>query len=761
MTSVVRRLVLLVISLVVVAAPVQTIGWLADTVNQASFGVLEAFSTGSTNNPQRALGTSLHQLFVQSISRPWCWMEFGDSGPWCTDPGKVDADLTKARTQLLADGQSAGKVQKDPRGPLYNPRTANDERGQDLALLSRAHANGEMFLAFPVDDKPRNAAAADHGLFHALCQATSVDDCTGPNRARAQQRSQRGVLLRSTAGAVGPMQFLPSTFATYGVAVGHRGAPDINRPADAIYAAANYLHASGAPADWGKAIFAYNHAGWYVDDVTRHAHEYAAAPAGSDTPVALQPVSPAAQSNTALGADTVLWTQRGAATTYGWDPVTHYVDPNDANNPSLPGATNDIAGISLLRQDTKGGWFRITAPNHITAVLQQTDYGPSTSALIDINAVAARIVFHYPEGNAFPSYAGTWTVSYLGMRRPPDAATPEQGFGLHPNPQLAAANTTTAGGGCPAPNCGPGAQTPNPLAAQTPFGALPDPGGNAVPDEHGGGGFTPGPGTDYTVGQEPQLARRLDALGRALHLKLTGISGYRTPQHSVSVGGFADDPHTRGQASDTPGIQGVAEATLNRFGLTRPFPGASEADHIQLQNGGNGAGALPAGAAAAATPIACQNAGAAPTIPGDQAHITPDGHAQAPANAPPQIARMIAAGNQLIGKPYQWSGGHSTLTHLDTAYDCSGAVSWTLHGAGYLSSPEDSTALETFGQPGPGRWVTVYANSGHTFVYVAGIRMDTSPNPPLGPGSQALDGPRWRPIGRDTAGFVARHPPGL
>ncbi len=418
----------------------------------------------------------------------------------------------------------------------------------------------------------------------------------------------------STAGAVGPMQFLPSTFATYGVAVGHRGAPDINRPADAIYAAANYLHASGAPADWGKAIFAYNHAGWYVDDVTRHAHEYAAAPAGSDTPVALQPVSPAAQSNTALGADTVLWTQRGAATTYGWDPVTHYVDPNDANNPSLPGATNDIAGISLLRQDTKGGWFRITAPNHITAVLQQTDYGPSTSALIDINAVAARIVFHYPEGNAFPSYAGTWTVSYLGMRRPPDAATPEQGFGLHPNPQLAAANTTTAGGGCPAPNCGPGAQTPNPLAAQTPFGALPDPGGNAVPDEHGGDGFTPGPGTDYTVGQEPQLARRLDALGRALHLKLTGISGYRTPQHSVSVGGFADDPHTRGQASDTPGIQGVAEATLNRFGLTRPFPGASEADHIQLQNGGNGAGAVPAGAAAAATPIACQNAGAAPTI---------------------------------------------------------------------------------------------------------------------------------------------------
>lgn len=95
-------------------------------------------------------------------------------------------------------------------------------------------------------------------------------------------------------------------------------------------------------------------------------------------------------------------------------------------------------------------------------------------------------------------------------------------------------------------------------------------------------GFFPAAGTNYSVGNEPQIAARLNTMGKALHLHLIGISGYRTPQHSVEVGGFANDPHTRGEASDTPGVEGVPEATLNRFGLTRPFAGAAEADHIQL-----------------------------------------------------------------------------------------------------------------------------------------------------------------------------------
>jgi peptidoglycan hydrolase CwlO-like protein len=99
---------------------------------------------------------------------------------------------------------------------------------------------------------------------------------------------------------------------------------------------------------------------------------------------------------------------------------------------------------------------------------------------------------------------------------------------------------------------------------------------------HGGPyGFFPAAGTDYSVNEEPVIAARLDHLGRALQLHLIGISGYRSPAHSVEVGGFADDPHTRGLASDTPGVEGVAESTLEQFCLTRPFPGPREADHIQ------------------------------------------------------------------------------------------------------------------------------------------------------------------------------------
>jgi peptidoglycan hydrolase CwlO-like protein len=115
-------------------------------------------------------------------------------------------------------------------------------------------------------------------------------------------------------------------------------------------------------------------------------------------------------------------------------------------------------------------------------------------------------------------------------------------------------------------------------------GVAPPPGGciDTPFVAHGGEfGLFLAPDTNYTVNEEPVIAARLDALGEALHLHLIGISGYRTPQHSVEVGGFADDPHTHGEASDTPGVEGVPESILLEYCLTRPFPGPAEADHIQ------------------------------------------------------------------------------------------------------------------------------------------------------------------------------------
>jgi peptidoglycan hydrolase CwlO-like protein len=111
---------------------------------------------------------------------------------------------------------------------------------------------------------------------------------------------------------------------------------------------------------------------------------------------------------------------------------------------------------------------------------------------------------------------------------------------------------------------------------------LPSGGAPAFTAHAGAYGFFQAPGTNYSVGDTPRIAARLDVMGKALHLHLIGISGYRTPQHSVEVGGFANDPHTRGQASDTPGLEGVPEATLNKYGLTRPYGGAAELDHVQL-----------------------------------------------------------------------------------------------------------------------------------------------------------------------------------
>lgn len=102
------------------------------------------------------------------------------------------------------------------------------------------------------------------------------------------------------------------------------------------------------------------------------------------------------------------------------------------------------------------------------------------------------------------------------------------------------------------------------------------------------GSFTPAPGTNYSYGSEPTIAARLTTLAKALGIRLVGLSGYRTPAHSVAVGGFANDPHTQGKASDTPGVEGVPESTLEKYGLTRPFGGAAEADHIQLLPGFRG-----------------------------------------------------------------------------------------------------------------------------------------------------------------------------
>jgi hypothetical protein len=118
---------------------------------------------------------------------------------------------------------------------------------------------------------------------------------------------------------------------------------------------------------------------------------------------------------------------------------------------------------------------------------------------------------------------------------------------------------------------------------------------------------------------------------------------------------------------------------------------------------------------------------------------------------PGALGRLINAANRIATKPYKYGGGHRTFD--DTGYDCSGSVSYALHGAGLLSTPLDSSGFMSYGEPGPGRHVTIYANAGHAFMVVDGRRFDTS--------ALRETGSRWTSKPRSTDGFVARHPPGL
>lgn len=138
------------------------------------------------------------------------------------------------------------------------------------------------------------------------------------------------------------------------------------------------------------------------------------------------------------------------------------------------------------------------------------------------------------------------------------------------------------------------------------------------------------------------------------------------------------------------------------------------------------------------------------------ASLNADGTATIPIDAPGKVADIIRAGNQVARKPYVYGGGHGRLagsTWIDTAYDCSGSISFALAAAGIIDAPMTSGGLADWGEPGPGKWVTIYANAGHTFMYVAGLRFDTS--------GRQTTGSRWQTASRGTSGFRVVHPKGL
>jgi hypothetical protein len=165
---------------------------------------------------------------------------------------------------------------------------------------------------------------------------------------------------------------------------------------------------------------------------------------------------------------------------------------------------------------------------------------------------------------------------------------------------------------------------------------------------------------------------------------------------------------------------------------------------------------LVVGAGSASASSATGGAAFVPPPPPPKKAKIVNGKAIAPRNAPARVRRIIRAGNRIIGKPYVWGGGHATFSKLDRGYDCSGTVSFALRGGRLIKSPMASGGLMRWGRSGPGKWVTVYAHSGHAYMVVAGLRLDTSMRD-----DPSRTGPGWSKRLRRSDAFVARHPRGL
>ena len=190
------------------------------------------------------------------------------------------------------------------------------------------------------------------------------------------------------------------------------------------------------------------------------------------------------------------------------------------------------------------------------------------------------------------------------------------------------------------------------------------------------------------------------------------------------------------RASDTPDIEAEAEAPAEAEAEITSGAPTDEEVARDLREGFGGDGD-----AASIT---------------DAADVTNNGLATTPPSAPAKVATIIRAANQVATRPYRYGGGHGGGPEgifTDSAYDCSGSVSYALASAGFVEGPMDSTGLARFGKPGPGKWVTIYANAGHAWMTVAGLRFDTS--------GRRERGSRWQSATRGTGGFTVRHPPGL
>jgi cell wall-associated NlpC family hydrolase len=251
------------------------------------------------------------------------------------------------------------------------------------------------------------------------------------------------------------------------------------------------------------------------------------------------------------------------------------------------------------------------------------------------------------------------------------------------------------------------------------------------------------PGGDHTAAPKPAAPKKANAPASKTKVRATpgGVVVTRDPEEEQS---FPLPAGTRGakkapQPGDAPAAPRRKASHAGGSGISPGAPSDAEIRR-ELKQMERAVKAFKRGPRTTTSTAAVR------------ARVASGGHAQTPIGAPDVIARVIAGGNAIAKFPYVWGGGHGSF--VDSGYDCSGSVSYALAAAGLLDSPLVSGQFAKWGAPGPGKWITIYANNGHVFMYVAGLRFDTS-------GRDGPFGSRWQNAPRSLAGFEVRHPPGL
>jgi cell wall-associated NlpC family hydrolase len=595
----------------------------------------------------------------------------------------------------------------------------------------------------------------------------------------------------SSAGAVGPMQFMPATWAADGLDANGDGAANAWDPFDAICAAARYLHTAGAPADLHGAIFAYNHADWYVEEILREARNFEALPENllaSMTALAEGETTPAPQAS-------------------GYREL---VGPTSASIPDWVGVPTAFAAEPTAEAEAEGAGgpaAEVDAPagSPVTAVAEGTVIARGHSAELG-NYLTMR-----------DPYGARYTYSDLGPLRPkvkkpttgkkPPAPTKTGG-----RPRLYA-HPPARGGDLIALRKGTEVRPGTVLArvgdqGHFDFALQPDGSAPIAPLQflqawkRGGAGGIYLPAArakgDHGRAAAPHPATLLVAgeaalRGRALHghlLELRPCLRERIAAGGIAPRALAGAEFLAAQADTKVAISTAACHGDDRFRLELTAADVAAPVLAEAARGMQGAmgpqrvhAALAAAeivdsashpkASAAVARIASTPAGAAaadggakeapaaePTLedaleldflPPQSAELKGE-DAVAPIGAPAAVQAMIAAADQINETPYIWGGGHGDW--VSAGYDCSGSVSYVLHAAGLLGTPLTSGSLESFGAPGPGRWVTIYANAEHVYAEIAGLRWDTV-------GDAQGSGPRWHLEPPYPEGFVVRHPVGL